>query len=154
MCGRPCRHPPWTPHTPTELLLHSPTQQPFKLSVTLSEMFSSGKKRTLRWADSSQPPFLIKLRSSKWLIGVTAFFAAFTVSFCILPSLPGDADAKAIGWLPVFHSVHLRQTDSIHLAESVQVVPVLPFSLVDRSGISEDDGERPCANRYLPASMS
>ncbi|KAI4234026.1 MAG: hypothetical protein LQ349_004049 [Xanthoria aureola] len=50
------------------------------------------------------PPAYLRLRSSKWTIGITAFGACFT-------------DGYLYG----------------------SIVPVLPFSLVERSGVSEDD---------------
>ncbi|KAL8773733.1 MAG: hypothetical protein Q9209_001501 [Squamulea sp. 1 TL-2023] len=55
-----------------------------------------------KWWQS--PPAYLKIRFSKWTIGITAFGACFTDGF-----LYGS------------------------------IVPVLPFSLVDRSGVSEDD---------------
>ncbi len=50
------------------------------------------------------PPVFLKFRSSKWLIGFTAFVAAFTVSFRIyLGLVEVRLIERNIGWLPIFH---------------------------------------------------
>ena len=51
-----------------------------------------------------QPPVFLRFRSSKWLIGFTAFVAAFTVSFRIyLGLVEVRLTERNIGWLSILH---------------------------------------------------
>lgn len=74
-----------------------------------------------------KPPFFLKLRSSAGLIVTTASFAVFTVRSCYILLRNPTKTAQDVFLYAV-------------------IVPVLPFSLVDRAGIEEDRSKN---NRQL-----
>ncbi|KAL8637998.1 MAG: hypothetical protein Q9228_004801, partial [Teloschistes exilis] len=83
----------------------------------------------------SRPPRWLKFRSSTSYIGVVIFIATFTPS---TQSSGGDAHMHA-GWIGI------RSGDPTSLraveprTDFVKIVPIIPFSIPERSGVPKDD---------------
>lgn len=91
------------------------------------------------------PPVWLSVRSSKWTIGLTAFGAAFTVRYALgFLDYRHRAFAKLLCSPTGRLSLWLRKIPTPFPAfadgQLSKIVPVLPFSLTERSGVPEEDG--------------
>lgn len=95
---------------------------------------------SILWHELNKPPLFLKLRSSTAFIGVTAFVAAFTV-LCSNFKRSNPVLSKGLRMATCIQPYDLYLTlKECLLKRPIQVVPILPYSLVERSGVPEANG--------------
>ena len=87
-----------------------------------------------------EPPILLAYRSSSWFILTTVCLALFTVSSIKFPRQELSLTAAKIGRLYLLRCTYAISKAAKSSSDEPKVVPVLPFSLSERSGIPEDKG--------------
>ncbi|KAL8994467.1 MAG: hypothetical protein Q9169_005576 [Polycauliona sp. 2 TL-2023] len=73
---------------------------------------------------SLRPPVLFRYRSSKWFIGIASFIATFT-----------DGVLYSVVSIPNVQTAFILES---FLADCSEIVPLLPFTLVERSGVAPE----------------